>query len=162
MDKRYDIDFDKVGSNNTPHKLKAVHDHLAWLKVFYKPLVVFYLGFLRFCNNTVYDLLITGQVCSLERMLNNRYDFTARRIYIDDGSVKPTKYIFQSAEVKPIYIRRRSENMPVYIYTAGENGLTADNFIVYVPLDIALNLAEIITLIRTKRLVGKRFKIQRF
>ena len=165
MDSRYDIDFEKFTYLNTPERLRKFSDTPAtpiWLRVLTLPLVTLYRDFIRFCDATIYDLLLTGQVCSLERMLNDRYDFTNRRIYIEDGVTKPTKYIFTRDELKPLIIRTRAEASPVYIYSSGENAATADKFIVFVPLDISFEMAEMISLIKAKRLLGKRFKIQRF
>ena len=157
----YNIDFKKLVRWLTPNRLRNSR-MLAWLSLLVSPINFLYLDFLNFREAKLYELGITPQVADLERLLNDRYDFTQRRIYIGDGVTKPTKYIFQSAELKPVFIKKRSENAPVYIYTSGESANNGDDFIVYVPLVLQINLPEIISVIKAKKLAGTKFKIQRF
>lgn len=96
----------------------------------------------------------------LEKLLNDRYDFTLRRIYIDDGVDKPPFYIFQPAELKPKYIRQRSENVPKRIYTGGESGSLTDDFIVFTPAGLVFETPEMTSLVKAYKLAGTKFKIQ--
>jgi hypothetical protein len=163
MDSRYDIDFEKMLDDNTPQKLKKEADFLAWMAVLFYPLAKMYNDFLRFCDATIYDLLFTGQVCSLERMLNDKYDFTNRRIYIEDAVIQSPIYLYQDVENKEVDLYTDAENIAVSIFTDGEtNGQTSNHFIVFVPVSIAFDATEMRTVIMQKRLVGKRFKIQTF
>ena len=110
----------------------------------------------------LYHLLITPQKCYLEKLLNDRYDFTLRRIYIDDGIDKTPPYLYQHAELKPKYIRQASEATPVWFYTSGESGSYRDDFIIYAPLALTFADLEMSSLVKVYKLAGTKFKIQRF
>lgn len=160
-DKIYDIDFQKVVRWNLRRK-KRKPGILALLNAMAKPVSLLYQDFLKYRKAKLYQLMITPQKCWLERLLNDRYDFTQRRVYIGDSVDKPPFYIYQSAELKPQFIYRRSENKPKYIYTGGESGDLKDDFTVFVPLDISFELNEMISLVKVYKLAGTKFKIQRF
>lgn len=159
--KIYDIDYTKLVGWNTAKDLRKPR-LLRYLAVLVGPVNFIYLAVRRFRKAVLYALAITPQKCYLEKLLNDRYDYTLRRIYIDDSADKPPFYIFQEAELKPKYIYRRSENKPRFIYTSGESGDYKDDFIVFVPLDIAFELNEMISLVKVYKLAGTKFKIQRF
>jgi hypothetical protein len=163
MDSRNDIDFEKMIEDNTPQKLKNEIDFLAWMNIFFSPLAKMYNDFLRFCDATIYDLLLTGQVCSLERLLNDKYDFTSRRIYIKDAVIQTPIYLYQDVENKDVDLYTDAENNAVSLFTDSEtNGQTSNHFIVFVPVIIPFDATEMRSVIMQKRLVGKRFKIQTF
>ncbi len=157
----YDIDYAKLIGWLTPQELRK-NKLRRFLNIMVAPVVVLYQLFLLYRTAKLYQLKITPQKCYLKLMLNNRYDFTMRRIYIDDGVDKPPYYIFQHAELKPKFIRKRSENAPVRIYTSGESGSIADDFIVFVPLGLVFEEPEMISLVKVYKLAGTKFKIQRF
>jgi hypothetical protein len=161
-DKIYDINFGKAVRWNIRRK-KRKPKILALLNAMAKPIALIHRDFLKYRKAKLYQLMITPQKCYLERLLNDRYDFTQRRIYIDDGIDHPPTFIYRSTELKPLYIYRSSENKPKkYIYTRGESGDLKDDFIVFVPLDISFESAEMISLIKQFKLAGTKFKIQRF
>lgn len=160
-DNIYDINYNKLTGWVTPDPLRKTK-LLRLLGLLISPIVSLYQTFLLYRSAKLYTLKITPQKCYLELLLNDRYDFTLRRIYIDDSSDKPPLYIYQHAELKPKFIYRRSENNPRYIYTTGESGDIKNDFIVFVPLDISFELAEMISLLKVYKLAGTKFKIQRF
>lgn len=151
----YDIDFGKVVRWNLRRK-KRKPRILALLNAMAKPIVLIQQDFLKYRKAKLYQLLITPQKCWLERLLNDRYDFSQRRIYIDDGVDYPPTYIYQSAELKPIYLGTKT------IYTSGESGDLKDDFIIWVPNDISFEENEMISLVKVYKLAGTKFKIQRF
>ena len=159
--KIYDIDYAKLIGWLTPQELRK--DKLRrLLNIMVAPVVVLYQLFLLYRTAKLYQLKITPQKCYLELLLNNRYDFTLRRIYIDDGVDKPPFYIYQAAELKPKFIRQRGENLPKRIYTGGESGSLTDDFIVFVPLGLVFEQPEMTSLIKVYKLAGTKFKIQSF
>jgi hypothetical protein len=95
-------------------------------------------------------------------MLNDRYDYVLRRIYIADTEEFPPLYLYRRDEDKPVWLYRRSEALPVYLFTRAEGALYADDFIVMVPKDISFNQQEMRSLVFRKRLPGMKFKIQTF
>jgi hypothetical protein len=151
----YDIDYNKLTGWLTPEPLRQ-NRLLRFLSLLVSPVVFIYQQFLMYRKAKIYQLMITPQKCYLERLLNDRYDFTQRRIYIEDGIDYPPTYIYQDAELKPIYLGTTA------IYTSGESGDLQDDFVIYVPYDIGLESAEMISLVRAYKLAGTKFKIQRF
>ena len=157
----FNIDFNRLATWLVP-KFRRKEKLMAFVRLLATPFIYTYNDFLTFKKAKLYQLKITPQKCYLERLLNDRYDFTQRRIYIENGKDKPPFYIFRRDEQKPKYIRRRSENLPKHIYTRGESGILQDDFVVFVPMDIVFAMAEMGSLISVYALAGIKFKIQRF
>lgn len=135
---------------------------LAWLNISVSPVISVYQQFVLFRKNKLYELSITPQVCRLETLLNDRYDFTLRRIYIDDAPEKGPVYFYREAELQPVHIYTEVENLPVYLFTESEGAEYGDDFIVYVPVSLVFDTAEMRSLVKKFRLTGMKFKIQTF
>lgn len=133
-----------------------------WLRCLIKPVVTLYQVFLRYRTYKLYQLTITPQVCYLERLLNDKYDYVERRIYIDDPVERLPLYIFQEEELKPVFVFQESEDLPKWIYTEGEAGYLQDDFIIFAPLALVFSNAEMLELVKGYRLAGMKAKIQRF
>jgi hypothetical protein len=159
--KIYDIDFQSVVRWNIRRKYRMPRI-LALLNAMAKPIVMLYQDFLNYRTAKLYDLMITPQVCYLEALLRDRYDYTQRRIYITDAIDFPPLYLYTDAELHPINLYTDSEDSPVYLYTDGEGSDYNNDFIVWVPADINFSYIEMYSLIYKKRLPGMRFKIQTF
>jgi hypothetical protein len=157
----YDVNYKKLVRWLTPNRLRK-SKMLAWLELLVSPVVAVYQNFLAFRKQKIYELGLSPLVPDLERMLRDKYDFTLRRIFIGDAQDKPTTYIYNRLENKPLFVRKRSEAQPKYLYTRGESGLLQDDFIVWVPMDIIFDFLEMGTLVKKYALPGMRFKIQRF
>lgn len=156
----YDVDFAALVRWLIPLPLRKTKI-VAWLNVLASPVVYLYQDFLLFKTAKLYQLKITPQVCYLEMLLNDRFDFTTRGIRIVDGVDMPPTYIFQDAELKPLYIRQTAEAAPpVYIYTDGESGALTDDFIIEVPAAVVFDDAEMKSLVKVYKLAGTKFKIQ--
>lgn len=158
-DKIYRIDFKKLLFWITPDELKKPRVGV-FLQAMGYPFKLLYNAFMLFRKQMLYRLKITPQVCYLEMLLNDRFDFTSRRIYIDDGLDKPPFYIYTNPELKPKYIRKRSEQVTNWIYTSGESGNLRDDFIIYVPAGLVFDQLEMISLVKDFKLAGTKFKIQ--
>jgi hypothetical protein len=130
------------------------------MKVATAPVESDYKQFRMYRIGKAYQLLITPQVCYLEKLLNDRFDFTQRRIYIEDGKDKAPKYIFIKPELKPKYLYKNSEAKPMYTYTNGETGVIKDDFIVFVPVSLVFDANEMGGLLRQYKLAGTKFTIQ--
>ena len=92
-------------------------------------------------------------------MLNDRYDFTQRRIVISDSEWHLPWYLYQDDEEKPEYLFTEGENQPVILYTDNEAGEVKDDFVVLVPSDISFNMDEMSSLIDADKLFGTHYKI---
>ncbi len=79
----------------------------------------------------LYKLSHTGQVCSLEKSLNDRFDNQQRRIYIMDGNQYTRLYIYTTAELHPVFLTQS-----VYIYHRDDYEDTSVDFIVVVPPEV--------------------------
>lgn len=157
----YDIDIIKATRWNIRRKYRKPRI-LALLNAMAYPVSVIYNDLLVYRSAKLYQLMITGQKCWLERLLNDRYDYTQRRIYIDDSVDKSALYIYKHAELKPRWIYRHSENKPVYLYTNGESGENKNDFIVFVPMSLAFDVNEMSSLVKSFKVAGTKFRIQRF
>lgn len=157
----FNIDFNKLVAERIPLRMRQPR-LLAFVAALSGEVAKQYQQFVRNRQANLYGINITPQVCYLEKFLNDRYDFTQRRIYITDGIDYPPTYLYQEEELKPLYLYQESENQPVYWYTEGESGELKDDFIVWVPVTIDFQEPEMISLIKIYKLAGTKFKIQRF
>ena len=151
--KIYDIDHNKLIIWLTPNRLRNTR-LLAFFQVICYSIIVLYQNFVRYKTAKEYQLLISPQVCYLQRLLNDRYDYAQRRIIVADADDKAPLVIFTPAELKPVYLGSQ------FIYTNGEAGSIKDDFVVKVPGAINFENAEMISLIKTYRLAGMKPKIQ--
>jgi hypothetical protein len=151
--KIYDIDHNKLVTWITPGKIQKPR-FLNLLKSLVYPVISLYLSFRRYRTAKQYQLKITPQVCYLEMMLNDRYDYVLRRIRIVDSIDRPALSIFTKDELKPVYLGSK------YIYTSGEAGTIKDDYIVLVPSTIVFETAEMLSLLKSYQLAGMKPKIQ--
>ena len=160
MNKIYDIDFSRLVQMLVPPVVRRLVT-VSWLLALIRPVVTIYQGFIRYRKQKLYELTITPQVCYLERLLNDKYDFILRRIRIDDTLDKHPIYLFQEDELKPVFIYQQSENKPVYLFTDGEAGDLLDDFVIFVPSSIKFSDNEMLQLVKSYRLAAMKPKIQR-
>jgi hypothetical protein len=158
----YDIDWQRLVRWNTPARLIQA-TILSWLYSITYPIVVLHVGFKKFRTAKLYDIAMNYQVCYLEGFLNDRFDFTQRRIYIEDAASQyPQTYIYRRSENKPVKIFRRSENRPYYIRRRAEyTGNVNFDFIINVPISVVYDESEMRAMVATK-LAGKKYSIQTF
>lgn len=156
----FDIDYNKFIVQLKPAKLRKKKVK-AFAKVLVSPIVLLYNRFLSFRASTLYELNHNGQVCRLEGLLNDQFDNSPRRIYIEDAPIILPLYIYRRAEAKPRYLRRRSEAMPKYIRRSTELS-KGGSFIVKVPVSLVFDLSMMKALIDKYKLAGKTYKIITF
>lgn len=127
-----------------------------WLQSLIKPIVSNYLSFKLYREAKIYQLTITPQVCYLEKLLNDRYDYILRRIVIEDSIDKDVTFIYMDAELKPVYLGSK------FIFTAGESGVSSNDFIIKVPLVMQFTFEEpeMLSLTKAYKLAGMVPKIQ--
>lgn len=123
------------------------------------PLLFLMDNFFRYRAAKEYQLLITTQVCYLTRLLNDRFDFTDRRITIGDAEKKEPIFLYQQEEEKPVYFSTEDENSPVYLYTKNEAGEFSDDFVVNVPSAVVFDEDEMASLLNSYILFGTHYKI---
>jgi hypothetical protein len=157
----YDIDFLKLPCQvvSRPNRKPLF---MVVVKAALYPFIFLHNHFTTYRKAKIYQLTITSQVVYLERLLNDRYDSTQRRIFIDDAIEHEPLFIYQEAELKPVFMYLESEASPQFLYTDGEAGEAKDDFVVFVPIDAAFTEIEMRSLIDSYRLTGTKYTIQKF
>ncbi|MBS7234081.1 hypothetical protein KHA90_24045 [Flavobacterium psychroterrae] len=131
----FKIDWNIFALDNIPTMLRK--PFLAFFaQTLLKPLNSLYYKWSNWRIDNLYKLDHTGQVCSLEGSLNDSFDRIQRRIYIGDGQMHETFYIYTEAESKTVYVYPEIENKTIYLRTESETADTGLDFIVFVPEEI--------------------------
>lgn len=155
----YDIDFKKLVNWLTPYPLRDEF-LLSLLGVQVYSIAQLHQLFIRFIAAKIYQLKITPQVCYLEMLLNDSFDFTLRRIRIADAIWYLPTSLYQEAELKPVALNLEGEGSPTYLYTDSEAGTFKDDFIVLVPAGLIFNSLEMRGKVDSYKLSGTHYKIQ--
>lgn len=129
---------------------------LAWLRALHSPLVKMVDDFNFNRKRNLYHLAHNGQVCYLRKLLNDRFDVSARRIKIADGNKYKREYIYTLGEQKPKYLGR------MYLRQNTDYADTGVDFIVLIPAGLQYNEYEMKALIEFYKLASKRYKIQEY
>ena len=156
--KIYNIIYSKLVQWLTPAMLRRPF-LLAWINICVSPVSYVYNNLLRFRTLKLYQLSITPQVCYLQKLLNDQYDYINRGIRIIDALDADPLYIFRTLENKPVGLYTRGENRPVALFSSGEASDLKDDFIVIVPFSVNFNNNEMSSLIKAYKLGSKQFKI---
>lgn len=131
----FNIDWNIFALDNIPTMLRKP-SLAAFAQMLLKPLNSLYYKWYNWRIDNLYKLEHTGQVCSLEGSLNDKFDIVERRIYIGDGQIHKTFYIYTEAEAKTVYSHTESENKTIFLRTEAETADTGLDFIVFVPEEI--------------------------
>lgn len=154
----YNINWNKLVSWLIPNEL-FFPKVLAWCKSIVSPVSTLHGNFLAFRKQKNYELNINSQVCKLEKLLNDKFDNTFRRIYITDGELSKKKYVFTTNEFVPLPIYTLAENNPLFIYKEGEITTNTYHFIVNVPSGIRYSNNVMISVLNTFKLPSKKYDI---
>lgn len=170
MNRIYDLDISKLALLLTPTFLRKER-FSAWIRCLVSPLNFVYEKFLKYRVEDLYKLEHTAQVISLEKILNDRFDISQRRIEVGDIERKEPFYIYSEREIKPKYIHSENENKgKVYLYSEAVSKANKYDFIVWLPFDIWMRegtevafwkfrFYEMEALIDFYKLAGKRYMI---
>jgi hypothetical protein len=156
----YSINFKKLALWLIPAPLRTL-ELLQWILALFAPLVMLHDSLIAYRNNIIYWLGINSQVCYLEKMLNDKYDNTLRRIFIAKPQTFDPVYVFTIPELKPIPVSLRIENKPVILYTNSETLAAGVDFIVVIPMALSANMVEMNALIDKNKLPDKEHYIKR-
>lgn len=128
---------------------------LSLLYAFVKPMVTLHISWKAFRAANLYKLAHNGQVCYLRAALNDSFDVSLRRIYIDGtGGDALRTFIYTPAEEQPKYLGT------IYIRQSLEFADTGADFLVYVPASIvAAQLFELRAVIDFYKVASKRYLI---
>lgn len=155
------IDFHKILRLILPLSKRKVKID-SWLYIILQPITYLNNLFYQFKEVTNYKLKFNGQVIYLEHYLNDLYDPSQRRIYIEDTSNTDPNYIFNRVELLPaLILYNQSENTPVYFLNNNEYTEQID-FIVKIPSGININSDLLRLEIDYYKQAGKKYKIETF
>lgn len=109
---------------------------IGYLQALTVPIDQLYYKWSNFRKDNLYKLEHTGQVCSLEKSLNDKFDPTERRIYLGEGNVYDTTYIYTEGEFQDVFLGTEGEEDTLWIYTESETADNGIDFIVFVPQSV--------------------------
>lgn len=157
----YNVNWPKLAHWFTPMHWRFAK-LLSWIKAIAGLNIDLYGRFMAYRAAIKYSLLITPQVCYLEKALNDRYDIADRRIYIEDAPEYLPVALFKRAENKPVKLFTRAEGNPVILWRRAETAEFGVDFIVFVPSDVVFDMAEIKAFVTGYKLTTKTFEVQIF
>jgi hypothetical protein len=141
------IDFNKLVIWLLPTVLRKPKI-LAYLNGLVTPLKMLYNSFLIARHSNIIEVITTPQVYALEMTLNDLYDVTERRIYIEDDEIEPTIFLHPENENRTVFL-------PVFLPIEG-----GSDFVVKCPL-ILLQFDNAIKSVVTKyKLPSKKFRLE--
>jgi hypothetical protein len=119
----------------------------AWLKALLLPLIGLHSSFKAFTIEKYTDIQTNGQVCKLKAGLNRIFDGVQKRIYIEDGRIVDSIFIYTAPENKPIYL-------PQFLSS------TQGDFVVYIPQTLRPEETRIRAYINKYKLPSKNYSIR--
>lgn len=154
----YTIDLEKLAHWMVPVRWR-MKKLMAWVKAMAVTWTDLFNRFSLYRNRIKYNLLISPQVCYLEKALNDKYDPIDRGIVIEDAEEFFPVHLFTRAELKPVYLFRRSEDKPEYLYRRVEMAQFGVDFIIKVPSDVVFDDPEMRMYVTGYKLATKTFAI---
>jgi hypothetical protein len=132
---------------------------LSFLDAITQPVSNIYNLFLINRDSNLYNLSISPQVCSLQKLLNDRFDISQRRIFITDGVFYNPIYIHTAGENINLYLYTASEKRDISLYMDIETGSLTVDFFINVPFGLQFDVEEMKALIDYYKLASKTYKI---
>lgn len=160
-DNTYSVNWNKLISWLTPSVLFKPKI-FALLKSIVAPISLLQGEFIGYRYQVNYELSITGQVCRLEKLLNDRYDPVDRRIYISNGNPSPKKFAFKQNEFVPQPVYTEPENVGYFIFQEGEITQQTYHFNVNVPVGLAFDENEFKSVLNAFKMPAKKYTIETF
>lgn len=156
----FDISYKKLTTWLVPEVLRKPKT-MALLNALVSPVVFIYNLFLINRRNNLYKLMITPQICYVEMALNDKYDSGNRHIKIVQPKRKEPLFVYRKVENKPVFLYTKSEaaKPKTWLYQKGEASANQYDFIVQVPATVAFNMNEMTAVIDSYILPDKEYKI---
>lgn len=150
----YKIDFYKLGILLLPTFLRQPA-LIAFLQALLVPIDSLYYNWVLFRSDNLYKIQHNGQICYLQKVLNDQLDCSLRRIYIGDGNRYKRQYLYTYGENKPYYLGK------MFLYQNLDYADTGVDFIVFVPKTLLETAPyELKYLVDFYKIGGKRYKIE--
>jgi len=123
-----------------------------FLEVLAHPLILLHNRFLSFRSEVLDKLSYNSQYPNLQRLLNNKYDKTLRRIKVLDGNHQNALIIYPHVDNIPAVT-------PLMVYPA--SNYSYPPFVVIVPNSFNQNLInQIVKIVNTYKFLGTKFQIR--
>ncbi|MES2238850.1 MAG: hypothetical protein V4497_01195 [Bacteroidota bacterium] len=106
---------------------------MGYARALISPVESLYYSWYNWRIDNIYKLEHNGQICYLRGSLNDKFDPVERRIYIGNGLLYDTQYIFTEAEEQDVWLETEDEEETIWLRTESETADTGLDFIVYVP-----------------------------
>lgn len=153
----YNINWNKLVSWLIPSPLFKPK-LFAWLKGLVSPINKTHGDLLTFRKQKLYELGITPQVCYLQKLLNDRFDYVGRGIYISDGTKSTDVWLALDSENNDLWLPLDGETEPIWLPLDNEVGANAAHFVVNVPTNIVFNEAIAKSLLNKNKLPSRRYR----
>jgi hypothetical protein len=111
--------------------------HMAFVKVLVSPFVLMLKQFNNFRTETIYKLQHDSRIGSIEKVLNDQFDFIERRIIIVEGQRLNHQYSYYS------YENKEQLETPFYSYSPGEISSFSADFEIWIPTAVGLIESDI-------------------
>lgn len=154
------IDFNNIASKIVPFQLRKSRV-IDYLKSLLKPLVFINNLFSNAQIKIDKDVLYTGQIIYLERLLNDLYDNTIRGIYIQDVANISKTYLHNRIEVRPpYYLYNRSESEPPKYLKNRTEYFNNNRFTIHVPSSVTFQEIQMRSVVDKYKQAGVNYTIQ--
>ena len=160
---RYDIDFKRLALMLLPTFLRRpVMAYLSYAVV--APIAYIHTKLVHLRNQTIYRLEHNGQVCHLRGALNDAFDFSQRRITVDDKESESLlgMLIFTREQCRQSFLPLRAEGCLV-VNRRGFSGANMIDFWVTIPEELMVSIDEkqLTAIVNTYKLASKRWVINK-
>lgn len=140
---------------------------IRFLRSIFAPIKTLVTHLNSFRNETTLKLSYNAQVCSIERLLNDRFDNVLRRITIGDMASVNMLVAYENEYLDERIIVADAadfEQYPVIVYDYVEVGDNTHRFIINIPDEVQLHNieAQLIALTNRYKFAGKTFRLRYF
>lgn len=156
----YRVKWNKLATWLMPVLLRK-NKLLAIAKALVSPVNDLYNRFIDYGKDTDYRIGITLSAIHLQRALNDKYDYTLRRIRIVEMQQKEGISLFQREENKPqVLYTKIGEGITLVLYSKEETAGFAVDFIVQVPKALLFDAKEMRAYIDIFKMESKTYIIE--
>ncbi len=111
----FNINWNKIVKENLPVFFHTLF-RLNWIKALIKPFKQIHQEFLIIREDYILKVAYNGQTLYLEKLLNDTFDNTLRRIYINDYGIINQNYLYKKSELMlPIYLYKNWDYTQAYL-----------------------------------------------
>ena len=101
-----------------------------------------------------YEINITPQVCYIEKMLNDEFDTTSRRIYISEAARLQTNFLYRETDGKNWYFGAGK------FFVDDTRFKYPYDFVINIPIGLIINKERLTALVNKYKLLGKTYRLK--